>query len=107
MQQYPIWHLRHRDAYNSLMDMLLKNRSLTREDISDAPEVLLDPLKMAGHGSAVSRILDARKKGERVVVFGDYDVDGVTSTAVLMDFLERVGLMRWPSSLIDFETATE
>ena len=92
MQQYPIWHLRHRNAYNSLMDMLLKNRSLTREDISDAPEVLLDPFKMQDMDRAVSRILDARKKGERVVVFGDYDVDGVTSTALLIDFLERVGI---------------
>ena len=37
------------------------------------------------------RIVTAVRSGERIVVFGDYDVDGVTSTAVLMDLLERVG----------------
>ena len=92
MRQYPIWHLRYRGAYDSLVDVLLDNRSLTREAISDAPEMLLDPLRMQDMDRAVGRILDARKKGERVVVFGDYDVDGVTSTALLMDFLDRVGI---------------
>ena len=92
MRQYPIWHLRYRGAYDSLVDVLLDNRSLTREAISDVPERLLDPLRMQDMDRAVGRILDARKKGERVVVFGDYDVDGVTSTALLMDFLDRVGI---------------
>ena len=92
MRQYPIWHLRYRGAYDSLVDVLLDNRSLTREAISDVPEMLLDPLRMQDMDRAVDRILDARKKGERVVVFGDYDVDGVTSTALLMDFLDRVGI---------------
>ena len=36
---------------------------------------------------AVKRILEARDKKERVVIFGDYDVDGVSSTAILFRFL--------------------
>ena len=41
---------------------------------------------------AVSRVLEARAKKERVVVFGDYDVDGVSSTALLVRFLTEIGV---------------
>jgi single-stranded-DNA-specific exonuclease len=40
---------------------------------------------------AVERLLMARLRGERVVVFGDYDVDGVTSTALLLEVLTTLG----------------
>src|SRR5258705_8586407 len=40
---------------------------------------------------AVEALLDARQRGERVVVFGDYDVDGVTATAILLETLEFFG----------------
>ena len=39
----------------------------------------------------VERISEAIHNKERIVVFGDYDVDGVTSTAVLLDFFDSVG----------------
>ena len=39
----------------------------------------------------VERISEAIHNKERIVVFGDYDVDGVTSTAVLLDFFDMVG----------------
>ena len=38
-----------------------------------------DPLSLAGMDKAVSRLVAAIENGERVVVFGDYDVDGATS----------------------------
>ena len=41
---------------------------------------------------AVERILQARDEGEKVLVFGDRDVDGITSTAILYSQLERLGL---------------
>lgn len=41
---------------------------------------------------AVDRLLHARRKQEKVVIYGDYDVDGVTATALLMEALERVGI---------------
>ncbi len=36
------------------------------------------------------RIKRAIEKGERIVIFGDYDVDGITATAILYDFLKRI-----------------
>lgn len=90
MQQYPIWNLRHPDGYDSLEEVLLKNRALNEEDLSDSPSILQDPYLMKDMDEAISRIVQAVRKQERIVVFGDYDADGVTSTAVLLDFLDRV-----------------
>jgi single-stranded-DNA-specific exonuclease len=40
---------------------------------------------------AVDRILEAREKNERIIIFGDYDVDGVSSTAILVRYLSEIG----------------
>ncbi len=40
---------------------------------------------------AVDRIVRAVKRGERVIIFGDYDADGITGTAILYDILKQVG----------------
>ncbi len=40
----------------------------------------------------VNRIIDAIQNNEKVIIFGDYDVDGITSTTVLKKFLEERGL---------------
>ncbi|MBW2700158.1 MAG: single-stranded-DNA-specific exonuclease RecJ [Deltaproteobacteria bacterium] len=77
-------------------------RLLSLRGVSDAssarqflePELkdLHDPFSMKGVDLAVERILDALKRDERIWVFGDYDVDGITSTSVLLLFLRRLGL---------------
>jgi len=48
---------------------------------------LPDPLSIKDMGQAVDRILKAIKDKERIAVFGDYDADGVTATALLIRFL--------------------
>ncbi|MHB1206327.1 MAG: single-stranded-DNA-specific exonuclease RecJ [Rhodospirillaceae bacterium] len=50
-----------------------------------------DPKVFAGMDDAVARIVTAIKAGERIAVFGDYDVDGATSSALLMRFFRAVG----------------
>jgi single-stranded-DNA-specific exonuclease len=52
---------------------------------------LRPPAGLAGLPTAVARIADAVERGERVGVFGDYDVDGVTSAALLAAFLRATG----------------
>ena len=51
-----------------------------------------DPFLFPGMEKAVSRILLALEKKERIVIFGDYDVDGVSSTAMLVRFLKSLGV---------------
>lgn len=53
---------------------------------------LHDPMLLKGMASAVNRLARAVTEGERVCVHGDYDVDGVTSSALLISFFRRIGL---------------
>ncbi|AKJ64065.1 Single-stranded-DNA-specific exonuclease RecJ [Kiritimatiella glycovorans] len=52
---------------------------------------LADPFAYEGMHSAVERIERALRSGEKVAVFGDYDVDGLTATALLVRVLRRLG----------------
>ncbi len=54
-------------------------------------EVLTDPYDMADMKSAVARISEALSKNERITVYGDYDVDGVTSVCTLLLYLRSKG----------------
>ncbi len=59
-------------------------------DCDGAP--LGDPLMMTDMPQAVMRITRAIALGEKVAVYGDYDVDGITSTCMLTDYLRKKGL---------------
>jgi single-stranded-DNA-specific exonuclease len=52
---------------------------------------LPDPFSMKGMDAAVARIVRAVEEGERIALYGDYDVDGVTSTSLLAGFLRACG----------------
>ena len=52
---------------------------------------LPDPDGFAGMGAAVERLVHAIRAGQTVGIFGDYDVDGVTATTLLAEFLELLG----------------
>ncbi len=60
--------------------------------LSDALSELPDPFTMKGLPEAVTRLVHAIKNQESVTLYGDYDVDGVSSTALLTTFLRQVGL---------------
>src|SRR5688572_22863569 len=52
---------------------------------------LPSPFLMAGMEEATERLFRALKAGERIAVWGDYDVDGTTGAATLVSFLSNVG----------------
>ncbi len=52
---------------------------------------LTDPFLLPNMAAAVDRLLRARSEGQPLVIFGDYDVDGVTSTALLLLMLRELG----------------
>ncbi len=54
-------------------------------------EDLYDPMRMQDMDQAVAVIRDAIRRDEEIVVFGDYDVDGVTATAILLTYLRKQG----------------
>ncbi len=52
---------------------------------------LYDPFLLAGMDAATKRICDALDNGEAILIYGDNDVDGMSGTALLTDFLRRIG----------------
>ena len=75
---------------------ILVNRGISgvseaRSFLSASPSELRSPFLMADMDVAVERIRHALVKGEKILVFGDYDADGVTAAALLTDFLHLAG----------------
>lgn len=54
-------------------------------------EHLHDPFLLKDMHKAVARIKSAINKNENIVIYGDYDIDGLTATTLLMDYLGKVG----------------
>ncbi len=52
---------------------------------------LPDPYQLTGMKKAVERLTLAFRRKEKIVVFGDYDMDGISATAILVDYLRRAG----------------
>ena len=50
-----------------------------------------DPLRLTGMGASVERVCSALERHEPVAIYGDYDVDGVTATALLVQTLRALG----------------
>ena len=79
-----------------LIAALLVNRGiLSPKEAGDFLNISIDnirhPFSIKDMDIAVSRIYKAIKYHEKILVFGDYDVDGVTSTALLMEFFRHAG----------------
>ena len=82
-----------RDGVNPLVSVFLASRGVTEmEDVravlGDDPAPFHDPFLMADMDKAVSRIKEAVKIGERIAIYGDYDVDGMTSSVMLALWLQ-------------------
>ena len=79
-----------------LLAQCLLNRGFSEPSAIDnflSPRLknLADPFLLPNMAVAVGRLLHARDQNESLVIFGDYDVDGVTSTALLVEVLRSLG----------------
>lgn len=65
-----------------------------RRFLDPSVRYLADPFGLQDMQAAVDRITLARERGEHVLVFGDYDVDGIAGTAILLHALQEFGIAR-------------
>lgn len=82
---------------NEILASVLINRNLTEAaDINlfmnPTRKDFHDPFLMPDMKATVNRVLEAIKNQERIMIYGDYDADGITSITVLKNFLEERGL---------------
>ncbi len=82
-------------GYAPLAAMVLASRDIQdarqADSYLDCNAPLLDPFLMTDMDLAAGRVGLAMSRGEKIAVFGDYDVDGITATCLLTDFLRRHG----------------
>lgn len=86
-----------RHGLPELLARILSGRGVEVDEASDyldptIKRLLPDPSILSDMDAAAARIADAIERGETVAIFGDYDVDGATSAAVLAKFLRGCGL---------------
>ncbi len=89
--------LAHEAHVTPLQAQLLVNRGLGDKAailsfLSPRLSQMLDPMGMKGMDEAVNAIVDAMEEREKITVYGDYDADGLTATALLATFLSHLGL---------------
>ncbi|MCY4046242.1 MAG: single-stranded-DNA-specific exonuclease RecJ [Cellvibrionales bacterium] len=80
------------DAHSPLIQHILSNRGI-REDhqLAQGLDQLTDPFLMKGMRLAVDRLVEAKAQQEKIVIMGDFDADGATSTALLMRAFQDLG----------------
>ena len=87
--------IEHENQIPPLIAMLLQIRGFSsRDEVQDFlsnNSVIADPLEIKDMDKASERVRQAIDSGELICVYGDYDADGVTSTALLYSYLETVG----------------
>lgn len=102
------WEVLHKSPitdHRSLIDVLLKNRGIKTEKEKNEFFNPLDPLKIPLKSlnikesevkKAIDRIKKAKKIGEHVIIYGDYDADGITGTATLWETLHELDIFVLP-----------
>lgn len=82
-----------------VLDVLANRGIITEQEISSyldpRYEELLEPGVFLNMDKAVRRIAQAKENNEKVVVYGDYDVDGITATALVLEILNKIGIQKY------------
>ena len=82
---------------NNLLARILVNRNITQDDkirlfLEPTRNDFYNPYLIKDMENAVERIIKAIEEKEKVIIYGDYDVDGITSITVLKSFLKDIGV---------------
>ena len=92
-----IKEISEKNNISKLLAKILVNREITEEKqietfLNPTRNDFYDPFLMPDMEKAVERILKAIENQEKVIIYGDYDVDGITSITILKKFLSERGL---------------
>lgn len=77
---------------NKIFAEILRKRGILESELTPKYEDLLDPFLLPDMMKCVERIEQAIDRGEKILIYGDYDVDGVTASACLVETLRMAGM---------------
>jgi single-stranded-DNA-specific exonuclease len=101
-QKAKTWHIAQSSPrkkaiakYGPVLASLLFNRGITKESdiekfLSPDFSEIVSPQLMPGIEESIALIDKAISEGEKICIYGDYDVDGITSTALLISFFKKI-----------------
>lgn len=82
-------------CHPAIASILVNRNIVSEEDVSNFLNPSLSrfkpPFSIKDMDAAVNRILTAIKQNEKILIFGDYDVDGITATTILFEFIRSAG----------------
>jgi len=81
------WIIKNNNPHKNVLEKVLENRGY--DELKELDH-LHDPFMFKGMEIAVKRLDSAIKNKERIIVFGDYDVDGISGTAILVSVLKKL-----------------
>jgi single-stranded-DNA-specific exonuclease len=92
-----ILELQEKYGLNKLLATILVNRNITKKEeielfLNPTRNDFHDPFLITDMNIAIERILKAVENNENITIYGDYDVDGITSITVLKSFLKDIGI---------------
>ena len=92
-----IEELTNKYKINKLLATILSNRGINKKEDIDLflypkRNDFHNPYDMPDMEKAVERIIKAKENNEKIIIYGDYDVDGITSITVLKSFLKDIGI---------------
>ena len=92
------WNFKNKEMVKDLsseeiIDHLLSLRNIEHKDsfLNPSPEHLHDPFLLKGVEKASKRIISAINNNENIMIYGDYDVDGISSIALMFTILKKLG----------------
>jgi single-stranded-DNA-specific exonuclease len=81
--------------HTELLELLLKNRGIKEEDrdkfLNPLYEHLYDPYLLKDMEKSCVRIFEAIEGNEKIVIYSDYDCDGIPAAVIMYDFLKKIG----------------
>jgi len=84
------WSYKHSDK-DTIFDQIRENRKISDSFIHSSMTDIPDHSLFKDINVAADRIIEAVQQKEKIIIFGHDDVDGITSTYILYDYLEKLG----------------
>jgi len=86
------WKILNSDLSRSIVDVILENRGLPPDHMDPfrLSDRIHDPYLLPDMDIGIERIIRAIKNNEKIFIYGDYDVDGITSTALMVYFFKKI-----------------
>ena len=97
VEEREVTYVRQKHGVNEVVAKIIASRCASLDQVDNflnpkIKNLLPDPFLLKDMKKAVARMIQAITNKERIIIFGDYDVDGATSSAIIANYLRMIGI---------------